>query len=53
MIIICIKTHMNLIFLDNIKIRFFEVDTNDTEVWSDYGKFSHIDVHHQYAIVFK
>ncbi|XP_067010765.2 nuclear factor NF-kappa-B p110 subunit isoform X2 [Anabrus simplex] len=37
----------------NIKIKFFEVDDEDNEIWCDYGKFSELDVHHQYAIVFK
>ncbi|XP_063218198.1 nuclear factor NF-kappa-B p100 subunit isoform X2 [Bacillus rossius redtenbacheri] len=37
----------------NIKIKFFEVDDEDNEVWCDYGRFSELDVHHQYAIVFR
>lgn len=37
----------------NVKVRFFELDDEDNEVWSDYGRFSDLDVHHQYAIVFK
>ncbi|KAJ9583105.1 hypothetical protein L9F63_022548, partial [Diploptera punctata] len=37
----------------NIKIKFFELDEEDNEVWCDYGKFSELDVHHQYAIVFR
>ncbi|KAB0802639.1 hypothetical protein PPYR_04825 [Photinus pyralis] len=37
----------------NIKVRFFELDDEDNEVWEDYGRFSDLDVHHQYAIVFK
>ncbi|XP_076642757.1 nuclear factor NF-kappa-B family member relish [Halictus rubicundus] len=37
----------------NIKVRFFEVDEDNSEVWSDYGRFSELDVHHQYAIVFR
>ncbi|XP_034238901.1 nuclear factor NF-kappa-B p110 subunit-like isoform X2 [Thrips palmi] len=37
----------------NIKVRFFEVDDQGHEVWSDYGQFSDFDVHHQYAIVFR
>nr|WMZ41593.1 relish-2 protein [Altica viridicyanea] len=37
----------------NIKIRFYELDDNDTVVWEDWGKFNDLDVHHQYAIVFK
>uniref|UniRef100_A0A6M2DPR1 Putative ipt domain of the transcription factor nfkappab n=1 Tax=Xenopsylla cheopis TaxID=163159 RepID=A0A6M2DPR1_XENCH len=37
----------------NIKVKFFELDEEDQEIWSDYGKFSEFDVHHQYAIVLK
>ncbi|CAH1173836.1 unnamed protein product [Phaedon cochleariae] len=37
----------------NIKIRFYETDDEDRVVWEDYGKFNDLDVHHQYAIVFK
>ncbi|XP_014468194.1 PREDICTED: nuclear factor NF-kappa-B p100 subunit isoform X2 [Dinoponera quadriceps] len=37
----------------NIKIRFFELNEDDIEVWHDYGRFSELDVHHQYAIVFR
>ncbi|KAF5293198.1 hypothetical protein FQA39_LY13666 [Lamprigera yunnana] len=37
----------------NIKVRFFELDEEDREIWSDYGRFSDLDVHHQFAIVFK
>ncbi|XP_015123850.1 nuclear factor NF-kappa-B p100 subunit isoform X2 [Diachasma alloeum] len=37
----------------NIKIKFFELDEKDNEIWTDYGKFSELDVHHQYAIVFR
>ncbi|KAG5891588.1 hypothetical protein JTB14_022253 [Gonioctena quinquepunctata] len=37
----------------NIKIRFFETDDEDRVLWEDYGKFNDLDVHHQYAIVFK
>ncbi|XP_043666595.1 nuclear factor NF-kappa-B p100 subunit isoform X2 [Vespula pensylvanica] len=36
----------------NIRIKFFELN-EDIEVWSDYGRFSELDVHHQYAIVFR
>lgn len=38
---------------ENIKIKFFEVDDDDTEIWIDYGRFSELDVHHQYAMVFR
>ncbi|XP_011303709.1 nuclear factor NF-kappa-B p100 subunit isoform X2 [Fopius arisanus] len=37
----------------NIKVKFFELDDKDNEIWCDYGKFSELDVHHQYAIVFR
>ncbi|CAH0554865.1 unnamed protein product [Brassicogethes aeneus] len=37
----------------NVRIRFFELDDDGSEVWEDYGKHSDLDVHHQYAIVFK
>lgn len=35
---------------ENIKVRFFEVDENDEPIWEDWGRFSEVDVHHQYAI---
>lgn len=38
---------------DNIKIRFYELDEFDQEIWQDWGTFSEADVHHQYAIAFK
>ncbi|XP_062542582.1 nuclear factor NF-kappa-B p110 subunit isoform X2 [Armigeres subalbatus] len=38
---------------NNIKIRFYELDDYDQEVWQDWGSFSEADVHHQYAIAFK
>ncbi|XP_034190920.1 nuclear factor NF-kappa-B family member relish isoform X1 [Osmia lignaria lignaria] len=37
----------------NIKIKFFELNENDCEVWCAYGRFTELDVHHQYAIVFR
>ncbi|XP_043595634.1 nuclear factor NF-kappa-B p110 subunit [Bombus pyrosoma] len=37
----------------NIKIKFFELNEDDCEIWSAYGRFSELDVHHQYAIVFR
>ncbi|XP_026826885.1 nuclear factor NF-kappa-B p110 subunit isoform X2 [Ooceraea biroi] len=37
----------------NIKIKFFELNDDDIEVWADYGRFSELDVHHQYAMVFR
>lgn len=36
----------------NIRIKFYEMDENN-EIWSAYGSFSELDVHHQYAIAFK
>uniref|UniRef100_A0A8D8CWH8 Nuclear factor NF-kappa-B p110 subunit n=1 Tax=Culex pipiens TaxID=7175 RepID=A0A8D8CWH8_CULPI len=38
---------------NNIKIRFYELDEYDQEIWQDWGTFSEADVHHQYAIAFK
>ncbi|CAD7092510.1 unnamed protein product [Hermetia illucens] len=37
----------------NIKVRFFEIDDNNEEVWEGWGVFSEADVHHQHAIVLK
>ncbi|XP_030761906.1 nuclear factor NF-kappa-B p110 subunit isoform X2 [Sitophilus oryzae] len=37
----------------NIKIRFYQLDDDEQEIWEGWGKFSELDVHHQYAIVFK
>lgn len=37
----------------NIKIKFFELNDDDQEIWHDYGRFTELDVHHQYAIVFR
>ncbi|XP_008551404.1 nuclear factor NF-kappa-B p100 subunit isoform X2 [Microplitis demolitor] len=37
----------------NIKVKFFEVDSKGNEIWCAYGRFSELDVHHQYAIVFR
>ncbi|PBC34834.1 nuclear factor NF-kappa-B p100 subunit isoform X1 [Apis cerana] len=37
----------------NIKVKFFELNEDDYEIWCDYGRFSELDVHHQYAIVFR
>ncbi|CAD7092513.1 unnamed protein product [Hermetia illucens] len=37
----------------NIKVRFFEIDDNDEEVWEGWGVFSEADVHHQYAIALR
>ena len=38
---------------EDIKIRFFETDENEQEIWSAFADFSELDVHHQYAIAFK
>ncbi|XP_058053834.1 nuclear factor NF-kappa-B p110 subunit isoform X2 [Anopheles bellator] len=38
---------------NNIKIRFYELDEYDREIWADNAIFSEADVHHQYAIAFK
>ena len=40
-------------FPENIRIKFYELDESGNEIWCDYGKFSELDVHHQYAIVFR
>ncbi|KAH0954212.1 hypothetical protein HN011_000943 [Eciton burchellii] len=37
----------------NIKIKFFELNDDDIQIWTDYGRFSELDVHHQYAMVFR
>lgn len=37
----------------NIQVRFFELDDQNREIWSDIGLFTEHDVHHQYAIVFR
>jgi nuclear factor NF-kappa-B p105 subunit len=37
----------------DIKIRFFETDENEQEIWTAFADFSELDVHHQYAIAFK
>ncbi|KAF2880441.1 hypothetical protein ILUMI_25719 [Ignelater luminosus] len=37
----------------NVRIRFYELDNEDIEIWNAEAKFSDLDVHHQYAIVFK
>ncbi|XP_044756435.1 nuclear factor NF-kappa-B p110 subunit-like [Coccinella septempunctata] len=37
----------------NIKVRFYELDEKDDCLWEDFGKFNDLDVHHQYAIVFR
>lgn len=39
--------------IENIQVRFYELDEDGQEVWSDYGLFGEHDVHHQYAIVFR
>jgi len=42
-----------LLFTDNIQVKFYQENENGVEIWKAYGKFSKLDVHHQYAIVFK
>ncbi|CAG7693776.1 unnamed protein product [Allacma fusca] len=37
----------------NIQVKFFQESDQGLEIWKAYGKFSKLDVHHQYAIVFK
>ncbi|CAG9760975.1 unnamed protein product [Ceutorhynchus assimilis] len=37
----------------NIRIRLFELDADNREVWEAYGTFSELDIHHHYAIVFR
>lgn len=41
------------IFIENIKVRFFEMNEDNEVIWEDFGKFSEADVHHQYAIALK
>lgn len=36
-----------------IKVRFFEMDSDGNQVWESFGSFSESDVHHQVAIVFR
>ena len=36
-----------------IKVRFFEPDSEGNTIWESYGNFSESDVHHQVAIVLK
>lgn len=57
-IFITVRNYLHFIiypalFLENIKIRFYELDDEDRVVWQDWGQFNDLDVHHQYAIVFK
>ena len=40
-------------FTENIKVKLYEVDDEDKFIWEADGKFSELDVHHQYAIVFR
>lgn len=40
-------------FLDNIKVRFYELNNDGTTNWEDFGVFNEADVHHQYGIVLK
>lgn len=36
-----------------IKVRFFETDTDGNQVWESFANFTEADVHHQVAIVFR
>lgn len=47
------KNDFNSISLENIKIRFYELDDDDRLIWEDHGRFTEADVHHQYAIALK
>ncbi|KAB7497162.1 Nuclear factor subunit [Armadillidium nasatum] len=38
---------------NNVRIKFYELDKDNQEVWKGYGEFKESDVHHQYAIVFR
>nr|AAZ91474.1 relish [Glossina morsitans morsitans]ABF47913.1 relish [Glossina morsitans morsitans] len=37
----------------NIKVRFYEMNDDDGEIWEAFAQFRESDVHHQYAIVCK
>ncbi|XP_011495644.1 PREDICTED: nuclear factor NF-kappa-B p110 subunit [Ceratosolen solmsi marchali] len=37
----------------NIKVKLYEIDNSDNIIWEAEGRFTELDVHHQYAIVFK
>jgi len=37
----------------DIKIRFFELNENEEEIWEDYADLGEEDVHYQYAIAFR
>jgi len=39
--------------VDDIEIRFFEQSPDGEVVWEAYPDIGDLDVHHQYAIVFK
>jgi hypothetical protein len=50
----CIRNFIyKQIVSENIKIKFYELDDRDNIIWEANGRFSELDVHHQYAIVFK
>lgn len=36
-----------------IRVRFFELDADGSQVWNSFASFNESDVHHQVAIVFK
>lgn len=42
-----------IVKIDNIQVKFYQENDQGQEIWKSYGKFSKLDVHHQYAIVFK
>jgi hypothetical protein len=44
---------LDYLFADNIQVKFYEETDKGLEIWKAYGKFTKLDVHHQYAIVFK
>ena len=50
---ICIIEMLQIVYTDNIQVKFFLENDKGLEIWKAYGRFSKLDVHHQYAIVFK
>ena len=44
---------INIYFSDDIKIKFYELDESDVEIWSDYGLFTERNIHHNYTIGFR
>uniref|UniRef100_A0A6P7GKC5 Nuclear factor NF-kappa-B p110 subunit n=1 Tax=Diabrotica virgifera virgifera TaxID=50390 RepID=A0A6P7GKC5_DIAVI len=47
------RFYIVIFVVENIKIRFYELDDDENVVWEGWGQFNDLDVHHQYAIVFK